>query len=184
MRNSTKTKTPICIHDPSTQASSTHQCPSRNARTRRPSTNRKRPVCGSAAYCPMYSATSVCSWLLIRTQACPVRAARYSTRVVLPAEVGPWVWLGGDRGSNQHFVCSKCPQPKRQTINHTHTFIHPPKRNKTPKRVPTCSRIGAPFPAATARESARSVACADGVGTVVRIESGGPGGLLFVYMQC
>lgn len=34
------------------------------------------------------------------------------------------------------------------------------------KEKRTCSRMGAPFPAATARASARSVAWADGVGTI------------------
>ena len=43
---------------------------------------------------------SVCSWLLMRTKVCPVWAARYATRLVLPLLVGPCtrgrrVWQGG-----------------------------------------------------------------------------------------
>ena len=37
----------------------------------------------------MYSCTSVCSWLLMRTHLKPQRAAKYSTIEVLPILVGP-----------------------------------------------------------------------------------------------
>eukprot|EP00965_Chrysotila_dentata_P175877 5805829-Pleurochrysis_carterae.AAC.1 len=37
----------------------------------------------------MYSCTSVCSWLLIRTSLCPVALASRSTMDVFPADVGP-----------------------------------------------------------------------------------------------
>ena len=43
----------------------------------------------SAVYMPTYSCRSVCSWLLIRRHLCPVALAKYCTRLVFPAEVGP-----------------------------------------------------------------------------------------------
>ena len=43
-----------------------------------------------AVYMPTYSWRSVCSWLFILRHLWPVTVARYWTRLVLPAEVGPW----------------------------------------------------------------------------------------------
>ena len=82
-----------------------------NALTSSPSTNLRRPVVGSVPYCPVYSATSVCSWLLMRTQRWPVLAARYSTRVVFPAlsvgRVGGWVIeVGGWFDAHATVACS------------------------------------------------------------------------------
>mmetsp|Transcript_19046 Transcript_19046/g.64220 ORF Transcript_19046/g.64220 Transcript_19046/m.64220 type:complete len:212 (+) Transcript_19046:877-1512(+) len=69
-------------------SSSTTQYPCRTAAVSAPSRKTSLP-CSSGAKAPMYSCTSVCSWLLMRSRTCPVAAASRSITDVFPAEVGP-----------------------------------------------------------------------------------------------
>ena len=71
----------------------------------------------SVTYDPRYSCRSVCSWLLIRTNLCPVFSARYSTRLVFPLLVGPWSRMGCLRS-----VAARANAPRRRRVPGVTTY--------------------------------------------------------------
>lgn len=93
---------------------------------------KRRSKAPSADLAVSFTCRSVCSWLLMRTSAWPVWAARYATSEVLPLEVGPWSRMGcflrcaygkceaqGVKGG-----CGLCDRCHGQVLTSTGCLIH------------------------------------------------------------